>query len=123
MNHINIERALTCRLIDQYMKQQGLAGPLTEEHLARTTWHIIELLRSAEVRAMFDENAFHSIDVESTDLYQLHTRRLAERFVSARLDKNTEEEEPLTEEHLRELLGDFQDIVWNGYGDDAIQVD
>lgn len=123
MNNINIERALTCRLIDQYMKQQGLAGPLTDEHLARTTWHIIELLRSSEVRAMFDENTFRSIDVESNELYELHTHRLVERFVGARLDKNTADEEPLTEEHLCDLIGDFQDIVWYDYGDDAIQVD
>ena len=28
-----IERALVCRLIDKYRKQQGLVGPLTNRHL------------------------------------------------------------------------------------------
>lgn len=72
---------------------------------------------------MYAENAFHDVDVESTELYEVYTQRLVERFAGVRLKKHTAEDEPLTEEHLRNLIGDFQDIVWNGYGDDAIQVD
>lgn len=123
MNNINIERALTCRLIDSYMKQHGLVGPLTTEHLAKVSWHIVELLTSTQVRELYEENGFHSIDVERTDLYEVYMPRLVERFAASRFDKHTADNEPVTEEHLRDLIGDFQDIVWNGYSDDAIQVD
>lgn len=123
MNNINIERALTCRLIDSYMKQHGLVGPLTTEHLAKVSWHIVELLTSIQVRELYEENAFHNIDVERHELYEVYAPRLVDRFATARLDKHTADNEPLTEEHLRDLIGDFQDLVWTGYGDNAIQVD
>ncbi len=90
MDNKLIERALTCRLIDTYMKQSGLERPLTNEHLAKVSWHIIELLTSAEVKAMYDENAFHGIDVESTELYDLYTQRLAERFAAVRFGKHVD---------------------------------
>lgn len=123
MNDRTIARALVCRLIDQAMKKYGMQRPLTDEHLTKVARYIVALLTSVEVRAMYDENAFHAIDVESNDLYGVYTERLAERYVGVRLEKHVCRKDPLTEEHLRELLGDFQDLVWNGYGDDAIQVD
>lgn len=123
MDNKIIERALTCRLIDTYMKQSGLEGPLTNEHLAKVSWHIIELLTSTEVRAMYDENEFHGVDVECTDLYDLYTQRLAERFAGVRFGKYLDCTVPLTEEHVCGLISDFQDLIWDGYGDGAIEVD
>lgn len=122
MNELIIERALACRLIDQYMKKNDLSAPLTDEHLAGAAWHILELLRCFEVRAMFDENTFHGIDVERTELYGFYLETLARRYFDARYDKNVFGD-PLTEEHICDLIGDFQDLIWNSYGDDAIQCD
>lgn len=118
-----IERALACRLIDQYLKRHELTATLTDEHLARASWHILDLLRSFEVRTMYDENTFRGIDVERVELYEIYSQTLVERFAGAWLDEHGNTDEPLTEEHLCDLIGDFQDIVWNGYGDNAIQVD
>ena len=81
------------------------------------------MLKSFEVGAMYNENTWRTIDVESDELYAWYARTLAGRFVDARLDEHVECDVALTEAHLRDLLGDFQDLVWNGYGDDAIQVD
>ena len=83
MNNINIERALTCRLIDSYMKQHGLVGPMTTEHLAKVSWHIVELLTSIQVRELYEENAFHNIDVERHELYEVYAPRLVDRFAAA----------------------------------------
>ncbi|MBK9080483.1 MAG: hypothetical protein IPL91_15940 [Hyphomicrobium sp.] len=89
------------------MKQHGLVGPLTTEHLAKVSWHIVELLTSIQVRELYEENAFHNIDVERTELYEV-TETLVERFAGVRFDKHTKDIEPLTEEHLRDLIGDFR---------------
>lgn len=71
---------------------------------------------------MYDENAFPGIDVESNEPYELYIATLAQRYFDAWCDKHAFGE-PLTEDHIRDLLGDFQDLIWNSYGDDATQCD
>lgn len=65
MQNKAIERALVCRIIDQYMNQHGLTGPLTDEHLVQSALYVLELLTSFEVRAMYDENTFRKVDVDN----------------------------------------------------------
>lgn len=111
-----------CRLIDQYMKKHTLEGPLTNTHLVRLAIYIVELLQSFEVRAMYGEKTFVEIDVEYDDLYGYYVRTLARRYFDAWYHRNVFGD-PLTEDHVRDLLGDFQDLIWGAYGDDAIKVD
>ena len=100
--------------------------PLSTEDLQAI---IVSELRHRSVHATADELRFEAglivqdIHNESNELFELYTKRLVERLFGAWLNEHGKYNDPLTEDYIRDFIGDFQDIVWSGYGDDAIQVD